>query len=477
MNYLVRLAAIVVVFVAIAVNAAETYVSQFYVDSLVDNAIFQFNSLSDLSNRESHEATILHAKGISSKLRSIAEKDANKKYILSKVSELEYQIYLEEHALTLEKEQWNTKRMNQIVDEFNSVLGVSTPDFSRLEKLVEQLHPIDSSKAHEAQSAVKKRALSFRKELPDLISQMLENNELAGAHTYLAYCHNSAPFIGFSPAELARLEAKFVSRSTTAQTVQMVRAGFDTVKIFINNKDLLNAHRLEATIKYQVDILKKELAASEWNRYYLDYGVVVRKINFKEDSCTAAVEKLIRAGKITDAGVMIDTLTKIGVNPEKIAIVNKHLLESLLEQRQNITAVTIYAFDSDTDTSDVNPVFANLMQEAKTRVVTERDSAMKKRAANTSQTQVAEVRNERLRLSQELQRKRSEARRNSGESRAYDEMVMVFTYIEKDSLDRARTYYDNVKKLLVENMPAENISLLETVLRDTAAASPQGKQK
>jgi hypothetical protein len=449
------------------IQASENYLSQYSVDSLIDNSLMEFNSLSDPSNSNTHETVIQNAKALTSKLRSIAKNDNHQAYILSKVGELENQIYLEEHELLLEKAQWKQKVSNEIIKNYNTEIGADRPDFYLMDNLQKQLYDTDSIVSLQMAQSIKKQAESLHRLLPELIEQKMQENNMETAYKELSYCRQHSLNLGFTKSDIARLEAKLLARSSIDASLKLMQTGFDSLKIYLQKVDFRGARRVESLIKYQLDFVKKEMLTIEWNRHYLDWQVSVRKINNKEDSCIGVAEKLFKAGKITETGDLIDTLGKLGIHPEKIAIINRKLLDKIIFQKQTEAFSNIYAFDA--DTSETHPVFSDLILAAKTRVLADRDSVSKRKEENTTLTQVSEIRRDHLLLSQELQQSRLEARKNSESSLAYDELVAIYIYIEKDSINQARKHFQNVRKLLENNLSTQDLTKLDSSLRSVSS--------
>jgi hypothetical protein len=465
---------ICVVCTIIAINcnivfAAETFVSQFYVDSLIDNAIFKFYSRIDPSSGITHEDAIKYAKGIAYKLRETAVKDANKKYILAKVSELEQQIYLEENELTMENALWSQKKSNDLISEFNSLLAQERPDFDELNKIKMQLIGIDPKKGNEVEMSFKKRAVSFGKVLPSVIDQLLKSGNTVDAQKELEYCVQNASFIKISSADLARLEAKVLSKSSASYTVNLVKDGFDSLKKCLEKMDFKTAYGFENSISIQINFLKNELATSEWERYNSEMQVLSRKINSKEDSLVSIAERLVRADRIVDAGTMLDTLSKIGVNSRKLAVVNKLLFQSIITQQNNLHTTNIFTLD--VDTGAAKPVLADLVLAAKAKALADREKTIRLRDEKSEMTQAAEIRKDRAAMSLAMQKKRADARRNSNMQKAYDKMVEIFGQLEKEQLDDARKNYANAKKFLLENVTQDDILKMDSVLGLSTSAT------
>jgi hypothetical protein len=453
---------ILIVSAVFQIHASENYVSQFYVDSLIDKAMLEFNSLSDPSNSKSHESVVQYAKEITSRLRSIAKNDLHQKYILSKVSELESQIYLEEHELLLEKAQWKQKHSDQIIVDFNKEIGSDHPDFNILYALQKKAFEVDTAVFLQMDHSIKKQAESLRKLLPDLIEQNLQENKLDAAHKELLYCQLYSTSFGFTKLDLARLEARLISRSSIEQSLRSLKFEFDSLKTHLSQVHFKDARRIESVIKFQIDLIKQEMLPIEWNRYYLNWKVLVQKLNSKEDSCIEKAWNLLKTGNILQASSLLDTLSKSGVHPDKIAIVNKKILDKIIIQSQVDTYNNIYAFDA--DTGDTYPVFKDLVLAAKTRVLSERDSISKKREENTTLTHVTQIRREHLLLSQETQQKRLESRRSAEFNKAHDELIAIYVYIEKDSIDLAKKLFINAKKLLENNFSKQDLIKLDSAL-------------
>jgi hypothetical protein len=166
--------------------------------------------------------------------------------------------------------------------------------------------------------------------------------------------------------------------------------------------------------------------------------------------------------RIVDAGAMLDTLKKMGVNSDKLAVVNKVLLHSLITQQKNLKETNIYALD--VDTGATKPVLADLVLAAKSRALADRENSIRLRNEKNALTQTAEIKKERTAMSLEMQKKRADARRNSELQKAYDKMVEIFSLIEKDNLDDAQKSYASARKVLVENVASDDILKMESVL-------------
>ncbi len=443
------------------VFADGTFLSQYQVDSMVDNATFKFYHRFDPSSGITHNDAINYAKGVASELREKAVNDVNKKYILAKVSELEQQIYLEENELTMEKAQWSRKKSNELIAGFNSVIAQDRPDFSKLYKIKSELIANDREKRDDVDKAFWNRIDSFCKVMPSLIDQSLSEGKITDAQQDLAYCVQNALYLKIPASDLARLEAKVVSKSTTAHTVKMVKDGFDTIKLCLEKLDFKKAHEFENSISVQISILKKELLSSEWTRYHSDIQVLSKKINAKEDSLITITDRLIRNNRIVDAGRLIDTMNKIGVNSDKIAAVNTMLLYALITQQTDSKTVNIYAFDA--DSGDTKSVLANLLFEAKSKALADRENSIRLRTEKSEQTQIAEIKKERAVMSSEMRKKRAEARKNSDAQKAYEKMVEIFSLIEENKRDDARKRYISIKKFLQENVSPDDILKMDSV--------------
>jgi hypothetical protein len=138
-----------------------TYCSQDRIDSLVDRAYYTLSSVDDPASGINRSKAIALAREIAARLRAIAANDANRNYIIGKVSELEGQIYLEEKGLLLEKKLWQQKTINDYVRMFNKELGKKKPSFKLLWSYHAQMAAIDRRQGSEVERSIKKRALAL----------------------------------------------------------------------------------------------------------------------------------------------------------------------------------------------------------------------------------------------------------------------------------------------------------------------------
>lgn len=188
-----------------------TFISQSYVDSLVDRAFYIFNSVSDPSSGIPAERAVEYGKQIAAKLREIARDDVNKKYILWRTGELEAQIYLEESGLLMEKEQFRAKESNELVMLYNGEIGKGRPDFMKLWGMHGRMKTTDAAQAGVMEKSIVKRASALSREIPSAVELSLENGEYESARGDLAYCEANRQYLSLSSVKLASMQAKLLS--------------------------------------------------------------------------------------------------------------------------------------------------------------------------------------------------------------------------------------------------------------------------
>ena len=91
----------------------KEYLSQTTIDTLVQQAFVNINASAgaDVPDADArHWQAVIDAKETVAKLKALAKGDPNEKYVLWKVNELEYQVFLEEREMVLKKRKKEKKR-------------------------------------------------------------------------------------------------------------------------------------------------------------------------------------------------------------------------------------------------------------------------------------------------------------------------------------------------------------------------------
>jgi hypothetical protein len=466
----------IVVFGSNVHAAKSTYVGQNVIDSLVDRAFYILNGAGDPASGMTQEEAVASAKKIAVTLRKIAEYDQNRKYILFKTGELENQIYLEEEGLLMEKEKYRQKSANDLIPLFNAELGKQRPDFKDLWSIQKQMAGIDANMAIDVENSIRKRAFALAKEVPYFFETKLEDGKIDDARTELAYCRVNNDYLGLSPSRYASLEAKLNSKVNADDDREQVIKGLERFKTALKTNNLNNARMEDRFLGEKIKALRKNIMPYEWVRLNKDYELFTSKYERKTDSlCDVAIALLHNKGPYA-ASAFLDTMRTIGMTIEKVNRIDRMILETVVAEKQHTQALAaaestpLVAGDTGTEEKS-DPMLTDLMASARKRTQEKKDSQALARKDRGRTTQIEEVRKDRLRVAFELQQMRNQDAKKTENSAALQELVEIYTCIEKHNPKDALQRFTTSKELLRKNLPAEDYNkVAEVVLAGDGAA-------
>ncbi|MCL2689125.1 MAG: hypothetical protein FWE57_04680 [Chitinispirillia bacterium] len=199
--------------------------SQIYVDTTVMRALYILNeaqSFSGMNNNQ--ENAIKHAKAILDRLRREAKGDPNEKYALWKISEVEYQINLEEEEVRKIAAEKRLLTANQLVVEYNAEVGKNRPDFAKLRGLHRRMMEVDVRQANRLSESYNKRYRQISREAMSSLEKAINANDLVLAKRELEYCEKNKNFLMISDTRLAEHRTRIERMENSKQEVQRITA-------------------------------------------------------------------------------------------------------------------------------------------------------------------------------------------------------------------------------------------------------------
>ncbi|MBN2035300.1 MAG: hypothetical protein JW768_01025 [Chitinispirillaceae bacterium] len=448
---------LLIFFVPLAHAAKKTtYCPQDRIDSLIDRAYYTLSSVDDPASGIRRCEAIAVAKRIATQLRSLAANDANRNYILGKVSELEGQIYLEEKGLLLEKEQWQQKNINDLVRMFNKELGKKKPSFKLLWNYHAQMAAIDQRQGGEVKRSIKKRAAALAREIPEVMEASLEKGDLEAARSDLVYCEVSREYLGMSAVRYAALEGKVAARLGAEDEQALVVKSMAGLRVALIKNDLATARKENAFIGRRIRSLRNRIVPHEWNRLSAEYSLLSRRVVHKEDSLVGVGLSLLRKSGPQAASQFIDTMKARGASLERIGQVDHAILQVVISQKRlEPSRDTLFA-SLESDSTAGGFALSAMLSAAKKRAAEKKDSIHALQAEKVKATQVEEVRTNRLRTAYALRQLREHEKKKTEKQQALQELVAIYTFLELQKTMDAYQKLLYVKALLKNNIPLED---------------------
>jgi hypothetical protein len=450
-------------------TAAETYLTQSYVDSIVDRAYYHLNSAADPSSGTNLERAIENAREITASLKKKAKGDINEKYILWKVNELEGQIYLEQKGVLQEKNTWKQKTANELIAAFNTELGRRRPSFSALESLQGRMEATDPDKALQLQHSIRKRRQAIVQELRVTFDDALAGGMIDKAREDLSYLQLNHKHLGISVDEYARISAKIQSRTSIEEELKIITAALEAAGKMLQKRDLSNARKECSIARSRLDECRTRMLRLEWERLTTEWGRMHSRLQLKEDSLIGIAMNLMNSSGPSASENYLDTLRYFGVSQEKIGRLDRILLEKAIAQSRNesnLQSKKLIAMVEIEDTSETVSALDQLLLAAKQKAKAKKDSLEALSDQNARLTQVAEVRRDRLSVTQQQRSQREQDRREELAKQARTELVTVYLLLEKNKAKEAQRQFDKSRSLFKEALAADEYAKIDSTVNN-----------
>jgi hypothetical protein len=456
----------------IGVEKEDDYISQTYIDTLVDRAFYMLNTAGPMTGSGySLEEAIAFAKETIERLKELAVGNQNERYILWKASELEGQVYLEEMGLLEERATMKQKMINNLARPFNAEIGKHRPDFGPLRSIEQNMKEIDSEKGAELERLLDDRIKNISREVVYFIETAIENENYDRARAELAYCKENQQFLKVSLTAYSRLAAKVRARVTIDQELAFITASSERAQALFAENKLDDARRETRTISVRLDLIKDATIRKEWDKHYFRNRKLVSAIERKEDSLvTVNLSKLKNEGIYAATSYLNSVVRPYGVSPHKAGEVDYAILERAValakEERSPVSADIAAAIDT---SSEGNPSLDDLLAAAKRRA---KEEALMTSEEKAELTQIAEVRRQRLRIAQENMQRRENQRQWQHVEQARKSVVQIYALLETKQVKQAYEQFSDARALLQANISKDDFSKLEAAVTSAYGTTP-----
>jgi len=443
----------------------EPYISQTYIDTLVQQAYNALNATEEISRAAlSKEDAIKQAKIIVHKLKGIAESDRNKKYILWKTGELESQIYLEENGMLLEKTQKQQKAVNIMIGQFNEELARKRPDFSRLCQLCDEMKSASAVKAGELRLSYDDRRKNIGREVVSSIDLAVERGDFDKAREDLVYCNTYREFLGVSQTSYSLLAGKVQARVTVESEEKFIRDQINKGYTACNSFALADAHGALVVAQIRLNGIKEALIRRMWDKLFFSCRRLEKTIEQTEDSLVSVAQGLLRDKGVGEASAYADNaLRKAQVSSEKIAKVNFAILEKAVAQRKPDTSAISREIVAVVETpKDTGSPMTDILAAAREKAKNPQDTAARPSMAHLTYTERVRIRN--LQLAQDGKRQREERLIKENSDKANNMLVSIYALIDQGKGKLAAKEFEQNRQFLKDNLQPNPYAKLESAI-------------
>lgn len=459
---------LILILLCAAAASAQQYISQTYIDTSIQRAYYNLNAATDVSGMGMKlEDAIASAKQIAVRLKNIAAGNPNEKYILSKVNELEGQIYLEESGMLLEKNRKRQKQINDFVGRFNDELGKPRPDFSVLSSLYNQAMSIDRAKAYDFGVSLDNRKTNITREAAASFDKALSAGDFDNAWRELVYLKNNKDYLGISINQYSQLAAKIQAKITLGNEREFIARDADIVELLTNNHCFMEARNELEVVEDRVASIKSMARKVEWDKFYFRNKRLREALERKEDSLVRVdLVMLNDQGVIAASDFLEQRLKKCGVRPEKTAKIEFAILEKAMGGRklQDTSVGKELTSASTVAAADTSSLVSDLMSAAKKKAQAKADSAKAAQASGVRLTSAEELRLANMRVSQEQRKKRDEEMFKENKIKANDIIIKIYIWLDQKETQKAYDEYTDRQAFLARNVATTSFAALDSAV-------------
>jgi len=427
-----------------------SYLSQTYVDTMVQRAIYIINDAATVAGvgfrrKESLE----EAKQIARALKARAKGDPNERYVKWKVGELELQIYLEEKDLVLQQMQKGISSSNQLILQFNKEVGKQRPDFALLHSIHVRMTELNPSKANEIASSFNKRHRQISREAVFAIEKSLMIGDENKVKNELDYCMANNRYLGIGESKIDQLNRRYEGLITARETIPKIDAEAEQAR------QILPLCR-PGEVRKHLDYANGMLADIKNDLPQQEYGAMAQRLRGLSNTLAAQEDSLVRVNLaiLNTKGVQAanDYLQKVmrakGVSVERTSYVDQ-------------TILGIATPDDLKTASEISAVAESNEQEAGVF------DAMRSTAKKKAQVRIDSILSEERKKTAYLEQLRQDSIRNAMQAaltRASQVSIDIFTMLEQNRVNDALKRFTSEREYLRRNLPADSYSMLEATL-------------
>lgn len=462
-------------------SAPRAYISQTMIDTSIQRAFYILNeaaSIAGVGFRQ--QQAIAEAKSIAKKLRSIASGDKNERYILWKVSELESQIYLEEKDIMLLKVQQGQISINQIVSRYNTEVGKSRPDFASMRRMHVQMGQLDVNQANQMADSYNQRYRAITREVSYAIEQALENGDLEKAQSELGYCLRNASYLSMSETTYNQLEKKVEKLAVARVEKPKIEQELATANASLRKNDLISARDNLTSAEGRYTLINTTLPERESSFLYNDIKRYKNQLSLKEDSLVNVNLNILSKKGINAADdYMRNTLRALGVSRDKVAFVDKAILDIKSPDNSGISDELSSISSGDEDEQEVRDGSSNdnapptmldeIMARARKKAQEKTDSL---RRIEEAQMRIAMAEQRRQDSIATIQRAAELKEFEQKQTIAKNTSMDIYALLEKNQIQGAGNKFQKERPYLLQYLDKNDFYILESTLQQFSAPPP-----
>ena len=424
----------------------KPYLSQEYVDTMVQNAFYGFVQAAEYNGADWLQARAIEkAKKVATELKKLAKGDPNRRYVLWRVGELEQQIYYEEEEILLKKMYKNQKAINVLCEKFNVEVGKKRPSFSNLIAIHSSMLDLDPRKADELAWLIEDRDRNLSREVSFALERFLLFEAYDKAKKEYDYILKNRKYLFVSDEKFERFENRMRKKNEADNIMANIDKYYGDIVSEIKRTNIAGARWNIECFLDRINKVHTMLPYKEYSEYKQNINRLMERVAQKEDSLVYKNMMLLHANKVEEAiDYMENVLRKHGVSNGKIATVNNSILKFPGQKR--ITAadksvdqeLTVLASQQ---TENNGFTFGDVAAKTKAKM----DSV---RAYEAGQRRYIQSQSEKEHKKEIVIKLQKEKKQKKYRDKAKKDMLKIYTLLEDNNIDKAYLKFQTLKPSL-----------------------------
>ncbi|MDR2728588.1 MAG: hypothetical protein LBB56_05595 [Chitinispirillales bacterium] len=302
-----------------------------YVDTTVMRALYILNEAQSFSGMNTkQDDAIIQAKQVLSRLKQQAKGDPNEKYALWKISEIEYQINLEEEEVRRIAADKRLMTSNQLVLQYNGEVGKMRPDFAMLRGLYRRMMEVDTRQGNNLADSYNKRYRQISRDAMASLEKAVNANDLILAKKELEYCEKNKNFLMISDSRLAGHKERIEKIENSKMEAQRISAELDAGESAAREFRLSESRANLTMAKSRVTAIKDILPPKDAAALSARADKALRGLDNREDSLVNVVMSVLNTqGHEAAIEYFQDVLQKrMNISNERASIIDQTILRT-----------------------------------------------------------------------------------------------------------------------------------------------------
>jgi hypothetical protein len=317
----------------------KEYLSQTTIDTLIQQAFVNINASTgtDVPDADArHRQSVIDAKETVAKLKAMAKGDPNEKYVLWKVNELEYQVFLEERDMVLKNTQKGKKEENLLIAEFNKELGKKRPDFIALSMICRDMNALNRLKENEMKRSMDQRSEAITRDVVVTIEKALLAGDEKVLHNEFDYCSKNRTMLKISPEKFSSIAMKIQTQSEAIEEERSIDRELNIAGPFLSHNKIGIVRKSISDLQGRLYRITQDLPIKDHDAYMAKINSLMSAVNHKEDSLVAFCRSVLKTkGQDAALDYLEHVLRPCGVSEEKIGQTDAQILRKSSPDKNN----------------------------------------------------------------------------------------------------------------------------------------------